>query len=414
MKFLLNLLIIFLFILPEGWAQEKAIERFKKPAETEKKAEPKITPPPAPKETPIPKRGEKIPEKVTEEAQVIVFVVPPRTDYQETVPILGTIAPFEKVELKFEEQGKVKKVYVEEGSRVKQGESLAELEEREFILKEEYAKNKYESEKNLFYAREKEYDLKKRLYEKGAILKEKLEEVEFELESQRSKMLSAQKEWDLAKENLKKVKLIAPCEGIIDEKEIEAGEFVTPQNKALTIIKVDKVYAEAGITEKEIPKINQNLTAVIKVDAYPENQFQGIIKTIHPSLKGFSRTLTVKIELDNTEGKLLAGMFLKGDIILVSFKNVHIVPAKSILPLGPAFNALPIVNLEREFTPEEKERGEAFGTIELRKIQVSYSGEEYAVVSGVSEGDLVIYQSTDPQLEAGKRVKIVNIVTYEE
>jgi len=410
MRFFLIFLIVYLFLLPTAKAQKEAIERFKK---TRKKIKLEKKLPPPPEETPITKKESPKETETIEEIPIIAFEVP-LTDYQETIPILGTISPFEKVELKFEKEGVVKKVYVEEGRRVKKGEVLAELDENEFILKEEYAKNKYESEENLFYSREKEYELKKRLYEKGAILKEKLEQVKFELDSQKSKMLSAQKEWELAKENLKKIKLVAPCDGIIDEKEVEEGEFVTPQDKVFTIIKVDKVYAEVGITEKEIPKIRKNLLAIINVDSYPEQQFAGKVKTIHPSLKGFSRTLTVKIELDNTQGKLLPGMFLKGDIILVSFKNVNIVPTKNILPLRPGFYVVPVVIPERTFTPQEIEEAKVTGTIELRNIQLQYRGEEYSVVTGVGKGELIVYQSSKPQIKSGEKVKIINIVTYEE
>jgi len=407
----LTLLIFFLTTNFEFcFSQSKAIEKFRKKAQIKK----------TPKKPPavLPEKKEEtekkpVAKKEEKEIAAIVFKVK-KTDYKESIPILGTISPFEKVELKFEESGRVKKIYVKEGSKVKKDEVLAELEESKFILEEEYAKNKYESEKSLFYAKEKEFNLKKRLYEKGAILKEKLEEIKFELDSQKFKMLSAQKEWELAKEKLKKTKLTAPSDGIIDEKEIEVGEFVSPQDKVFTLIKVNKVYAEVGINEKEVPKIKQNLPAIVKISAYPTKQFYGKVKRIYPSLKGFSRTLTVKIELDNSEGKLFPGMFLKGEIILVSFKNVHVVPAKTILPLGPGFYALPIVKLEKKFSAEEIEKGEATGTIELRKIQVLYIGEEYAAVSGVKEDELVVYQITAPRIEAGKKVKIVNIITYEE
>lgn len=406
----LILLIFFLTVNFEFcFPQSKAIERFRKKTQIKKTPKKPSTALPEKK-----KETEKKPvTKKEEEIAAIVFKVK-KTDYKESIPILGTISPFEKVELKFEESGRVKKIYVKEGSKVKKGEVLAELEESKFILEEEYAKNKYESEKSLFYAKKKEFNLKKRLYEKGAILKEKLEQVKFELDSQKFKMLSAQKEWELAKEKLKKAKLTAPSDGVIDEKEIEVGEFVSPQDKAFTLIKVKKVYAEVGINEKDIPKIKQNLPAIVKVSAYPTKQFYGKVKSIYPSLKGFSRTLTVKIELDNSEGKLFPGMFLKGEIILVSFKNVYVVPTKTILPLGPGFYALPLVKLERKFTPEEIEKGKAIGTIQLRKIHVLYIGEEYAVVSGVKEDELVIYQITTPQIEAGKKVKIVSIITYEE
>ncbi len=416
-RYILILVIGLLIIIPVTFAQKKAIDKFKKRSTPKKetgikkeKEEKKDAPP-----LPGKKEEKALQEKTAaQELSAIAFKVV-KTDYKETIPILGTIAPFEKVELVFEEQGIVKEVYVEEGTAVKKEDILAELKEKEFILKEEYSKSKYESEQKLFLSMEKEYGLKKRLYEKGAILKEKLEEIKLKLESQKYKTKSAGKEWELSRENTKKTKLLAPCEGIIDEKNIEPGELVLPnsENKAFTLIKVNKVYAEVGITEKKIPKIRKNLPAIIKVDAYPAKQFAGKIKRIYPSLRGFSRTLTIKIEIDNKRNRLLPGMFLKGDIILFSLQGAYIVPTKSILEVGPGIFSVPLISLDREYSPEELEEGKASGIVNLYNVKVIYRGEEYSAIEGIKDGELAIYQ-VEGQLSPKVKVKIISIIQYEE
>lgn len=415
MKILKLLLSTFLVYNLIGFSQEKAIDKFRKREEKPKKKETLEEKALKKKVEKIMKESlkklkekEKIPlEEVT--TPVIAFRVK-KVDFKETIPILGTIKPFEEIKLKFETKGKVKKVYKKEGERLKKGDILAELDESEFLLREEYAKNKYIAEKNTYLSMEKEYQLKEKLYKKGAILKDKLEEAKLKLEAQKYRMKAAESEWRLAQEDLKKLKIVSPCNGVIDEKKIEEGEVVSPQDEAFTILKVDKVYAEVGITEKDIAKVKKGLKAQIKTDAYPQEEFSGIVKNILPSIKGISRTLTLKIEIDNKKGLLLPGMFIRGDIILADLKDVYVVPKESLLKAGSRYIMI-FIKPQEKVTQEKLEKEGIKGTIEVRNVEVKYVGEKYAQVSGVEENELIVFQATKT-LSPTLPIKIISIEEY--
>ncbi len=417
MKILKLLFLIFLIYNLAGFCQEKAIDKFRKREEKLKKRK-------ALEEKTLEKKIEKIMKKTSkklkgkekiplEEAAVpvIAFRIK-KVNFKETIPVLGTIKPFEKIKLKFEIKGKVKKVYKNEGERVKKDEVLAELDENEFLLRVEYAKNKYIAEKNTYLSMEKEYQLKKRLYEKGAILKDKLEEIRLKLEAQKYRMKAAESEWQLTQEDLKKIKLICPSNGVIDEKKIEEGEIVSSQDEAFTILKVDKVYAEVGITEKDIAKVKKGLKAQIKTDAYPQEEFSGVVKNILPSIKGISRTLTLKIEIDNKKGLLLPGMFIRGDIILADLKNAYIVPKGSLLKAGSQYIII-LIKPQEKITQEKLEKEGIKGIIEVRNVGVKYVGEKYVQITDVGENELIVLQATKT-LSPSSPVKVINIEEYQK
>ena len=234
--------------------------------------------------------------------------------------------------------------------------------------------------------------------------------------AQKHKAESTKKEWELAEEMLKKIRLFSPARGKVDKKEIETGEFVGPEKDAFTILKIDKVYAEVGITEKDITKVEKGQTAKIKVDAYPNNEFQGTVKNIFPSVKGASRTLTLKIELDNQEYgyKLLPGMFLRGDIIIKEIEDTYIVPEDTLMQSGNQEYSLLMVEPKKEFSDEELAQGEGQGKVILRKVELIYKGAEYAAVSGVKEGDLVIVRSQGNIVPFTTTGIIINVEEYEE
>jgi len=382
-------------------AQETAVEKLKKKEKGGKSIYEE-------KRAPAPFLSRKIP--------VMVFRLKKIPHFKEVIPILGTITPFEKIELQFPEKGTVKKVYVEEGDIIHKGDILAELKEKEFILRRDYAKNKYQSEKALLLSMQKEYEIKKSLYEKGAILKEKLKELELRIEAQRYKVESAKKEWELTEEVLKKIKLYSPCEGKIDKREIDEGELVTPDVKAFTILRIDKVFAEVGITERDISKIKKGQPAQIKVEAYPEEVFEGKVRNILPSLKGSSRTLTLKIEIDNERYnyQLLPGMFLRGEIIIEEFKNAYLVPKNALVEIGPNIYGICILDTKiKKFSSEDIEEGKVKGTILLKKIKVLSYGAEYASIKGLEENTLIITRSEGEPTPFATGV-VVNIEEYEE
>ena len=350
-----------------------------------------------------------------EEVSVMVFEVKQMPKFREITPIMGTFKPSEQIELKFPERGIVKEVYVKEGDSIEKGDILAELEEREFILKKEYADNKYKSEQSLLQSMRKEYEIKKSLHEKGAILKEKLEELGLKIEAQGYKTESSKKELELAKDSLTKIKLFSNIKGKVEKKEIEPGEFVGPEVKAFTLIKIDRVYAEAGITEKDISKIKKNLEAEIQVDAYPDDLFKGIITNISAIVFGSSRTLTVKIEIDNAsyDYKILPGMFLRGEIILVELADVYVIPTDTLLELAKNTYAVYTLTPTEDYSRRDLEEGVVKGTINLDRVTLSYKGSDYSCVKGLKDNKFVIIRS-EGSLMPGITGKIINVEEYEE
>ncbi|OQX79284.1 MAG: hypothetical protein B6D56_07385 [Candidatus Omnitrophica bacterium 4484_70.1] len=355
------------------------------------------------------------PDLFKQEVPVMTFRVKRIRNFAEKLPVLGMIVAFEEVKLSFPERGVVKNLFVEEGDTIEKGELLGELDEKEFVLKKEFAKSKYEAEYNLLVSMQKEYVIKKALYEEGAILKEKLEELEFKIKSQESKVEAAKKEWELAEESLRKIKLFSPCAGKIDKKETEEGEYVSPEKPVFTILKIDKVFAEIGVTERDIPKIKRGLIAHLEVDSYPGEIFEGRITNVLPSIKGASRTLTIKIEVDNKKYgyKLFPGMFVRGNLILIEVENAYVIPTETLIknPLGEY--TLLTITPSAPFTEEELMGRKVTGKIHLKKVEVRYKGEIYSVVKGVKEGELVIVRSQAKITPEGSIGKIINVEEFE-
>lgn len=351
------------------------------------------------------------PEKPTteEEGIVAVRVVKAKDrDFEDTLPVLGTIKGYAEIPLKFEIDGVIKTFEVKEGERVKKGDLIATIKDEDSQLRLQYSRKKLAAAEAQYLSVNKKKELYEGMYKAGAVIRQKLEEAVLEAEASKSQVGMAEAECRIAEAEAKKTNLASPKDGIIGSKDAEAGEFVTPQNKVASLYDIEKVYVEIGIVERDIEKVKLGQKVGVQLDSYPQKVFMGKVDNLVPIIEGKSRTLTAKVLLDNPEGLLFPGMFSRVKIYIVELKEALLVPKTSVLTIGPGINIVPIINPGKN-TPEEVEKGKAIGTVELRKIETGYATSDYLqVTQGLSAGELIIIE-TKGELKEGLKVKVMGV-----
>lgn len=333
-----------------------------------------------------------------------------RTDFEDMLPVMGTARGYLEIELKFENPGIVKAIKVREGDKVKRGDLLASLEDKDALLKLEYAKKKLASAEASYLTTKKKKELYQGLFQAGAIIKAKLEEAGLEAEAAKSQVKMVAAEVDLARQELRKTYLFAPKDGIVGTKDIEVGEFTSPQNKVFSLFDLKSVYVEIGIVEKDIDKVKIGQKVGVTLDSYPQEQFEGKIENLLPLIEGRSRTLTAKVRLDNPKGIILPGMFSRANIFMAELENAIMVPRASLLELmpGSGVQIIPIVDYLGQ-NKEDIEKGLVLGEVQLRQVTAGYFTSDFAqIIKGLSEGELVIIEAKG-ELKQGAKVKVVNI-----
>ena len=127
----------------------------------------------------------------------------------------------------------------------------------------------------------------------------------------------------------------APISGMVAMKYIEIGEKTQKDQPLYTIIKLDEVYIEVSIPETELSEIQIGQKVEIKVDAYPDKSFNGIVETIYPMIDLKTRTATVKCLVENQKTGnnryiLLPGMFVRANIITAEQKDAITIPVDAM------------------------------------------------------------------------------------
>ncbi|MCM8782359.1 MAG: efflux RND transporter periplasmic adaptor subunit, partial [Candidatus Omnitrophica bacterium] len=285
-------------------------------------------------------------------------------------------------------------------------EIIATLNQKDALLKLRY--NEIELEKN------------QKLFDIGAIVQAKLDQVKLELDS--------------AKRELDKTYLYAPKSGILGSQDVEIGELVTYNDKVATLIDDKEVFIEVGIIEKDIGKVKVGQAGNVIVDTYPDTKFQGVVDTVSPVVEGKSRTQTARIKVSNPKGLLLPGMFARASIAVFSAKGIIAIPNTAIDKTEEGYVTYVVKKIEerpkkKEEAKEEKEKAkkipkrkkeeiekkeeeakeeaaEEEGIVEARPIEAEHRSADFFVVkNGLEEGELVVVE-TQEKLKDGYKVII--------
>ncbi len=316
------------------------------------------------------------------------------TDFKDELPVLGTVKGALEIELKFEINGVIESINFREGDVLYKGDLIASLDKKDAELKVEYAKSKLESIRVQALAAKKKLQIFKDLYDIGGLIKAKLEEVELEARSAELQVVSAEVELKSAEGEYRKTDLYAPREGVLGSRDREVGEFITPHDKIGILYDTREVFVELGIVEKDIDKITLGQNVKATVDAYPGEGFTGTVDYVFPVIEGKSRTLTVKVRIQNPDALLLPGMFARAMITVAEFSNAIVVPSLSLNMSDEGYEI---------FTVEEG------NTVSSRPVEVAYVTTDYTVIAtGLYEGELVV-TDTPQELKDGMPVDIIEV-----
>ncbi len=316
-----------------------------------------------------------------------------RFNYEDTLNTLGTIKGAVEFKLSFEVPGVISSINYREGERYEEGALLISLKQDDILLRLKRAQAELSKAEADSAIAQRKYDDHKKLYEIGAIPETTLENAKLEADKANFAGESARLEAKANEVMLEKSNLYAPSKGMIGELSIEEGENISPNTLLGTHIMTEYVYAEFGVVERDVNKIQLGQKARVFVDAYPDKTFEGVIENIAPMVAGKSRTSTVKVRLENPDDLLLPGMFARVRILLYSKKNTLAIPTDSIQgETGHQF--VYIADAKKNLA-------------EKRAITVGYTRPDYTQIdSGLSESELVISSGLE-QLEDKKQIKIL-------
>lgn len=256
---------------------------------------------------------------------------------------------------------KVQSIRVRNGQEVRRGQVLAYLSEP--AITELQSRYMDAFHKATFL--EKEYNRQKTLYDEQVGAGKTFQQVESEYLSARSAMKGLQQQLrqlgmnpqTIEKGNFySEVAAVSPINGAITAIHVKTGQYVQPDKELFEIISTENLYAELQVFEKDIDKVSVGQTVHYRVHTHAGTEFTGKVYSIGKKFQDNPKALLVYASITNSGGKLIPGMYLKGEIS-ESGSSMPAIPDDGVTRDGDQFFVFVVIQRDGQyvFTPVEVE-----------------------------------------------------------
>ena len=322
----------------------------------------------------------------------------------------------------------IRQFFVQRGSRVRQGQLLAILENKDLAAAAEQSKGEFAqaeagyattvgsglpeqiqkaeldtaASKEAFDAQQKLYESRKQLFQQGALPRRDLDSAQVALAQARSQYQQAQKQLDdlknlgekqalksaggqlsaatgkhrAAEAQLSYSEIHSPINGVITDRPLYAGELATANQPLLTVMDVSKLIAKTHIAQSEAAVLRVGNPAELRV-AGIDDPVKGRVTLVSPALDPGSTTIEVWVEASKPDPALRPGMTINLSITAKTVKDAIVVPASAVFKNPEGADIVLLAGSD--------------GHAHVKPVQIGVRAlDRTQIVSGITPGDAVI------------------------
>jgi RND family efflux transporter MFP subunit len=308
-------------------------------------------------------------------------IVPTRVeDYYETS---GTVRAKATSTISSRIMGTVTSIPVREGDRVKAGQLLLTLDDRETSQKVTAAEHTLEAAAQNKELTDNTYRRYKKLYDEKALSGQEIDQMETQAKVAASEYHRVKASLEEAKVYQNFSRIVSPFSGWITEKKVDEGDMAVPGTPLLVVESGSGFNIEAAVDEALSGKLRAGMPADIEINAIGLIH-RGTIIEVVPTVERLSRTFTVKISV--ADPKLKSGLFAK---VMIPFgeKDIILIPRNSLVEKGQ-LTGIYAVNAD--------------GTITYRLVRAGkLFGNSVEILSGIVAGDIIITGGMEKAVDGG-------------
>jgi len=353
-----------------------------------------------------------------------------RGDLAKNVVATGKIQAITQVDVKSKASGIVKKLLVDYGQPVKQGQVLVELDKEEIQARVNQQRASLEAAEAAAHAAEADLQhahvdaegpdvpILKRAYERaqqmakdGVVSQAQLDDAQknyqmavnkqqlgkanevvaaARMRQARAQVAQAKAQLAQTDEEYRNSTIVSPMDGLVLSRNVEVGDAVSSilvlgssATLLMTVGDTREVYVKGKVDESDISKVYIGQPARIKVESYKDRTFNGKITKISPMgvEKDNVTTFEVRVSIDNSKGELKSMMTANAEILLEEHKNVLMVPEGALL-----------YDKDRNASVEVPDPDGKDGKKKLAVNVGISNGSKTELLSGLKEGSQVVLQ----------------------
>lgn len=368
-------------------------------------------------------------------AQTIAVTVAPVTagEVERWVEVVGTLEPDEEVAVYAKVSGYLEKIFADLGDRVKEGQPLIRLDQRDFTLQVEKAEaivRQHRARLGAVDAKETPgddqqspvrqaranyedaalwYQRMESLHKEGAVsrnevdtarakrdaLKATLDGALDQVRALRSQLQEEEAALDLARRNLWYSVIRAPIDGSVKQRDVSVGQYVSggsmQNTRLMTIVRDDPLKLRASLPERFQGQVRPGQSVRVEVEAFRGRAFGGSVTRVGPAVSTDTRTFPVEARVGNGDRALKPGSFARARIQVGLDRDVAFIPEDALYYFVGITKAFVVKN----------------GSVEERQVKAGDRRDgRVEIVEGVKPGERVA-TSRLSQLFGGATVRVI-------
>ena len=236
------------------------------------------------------------------------------------VSAVGSLMAEESVIIRPEIDGRIVGLHFQEGQAASAGTRLVTIDSTEYEAQAAAVRADLKTE-------EQRLVRTKELHQQNFISKDALDVQVGAVDRLKARLAEAES-------RVAKTVIRAPFSGIVGLRQISPGAYVKAGTDIVRIENVSSIKVDFRIPENYLSKIRPNQEILVRLDAYPGEEFRGRVYAVEPVVEERTRTIAMRARIPNKGFKLKPGMFVRVAVTMENRPNAIVIPEQAIWPQG--------------------------------------------------------------------------------
>jgi RND family efflux transporter MFP subunit len=245
-----------------------------------------------------------------EEPLVLRTEVVEKRTVADAIEAAGVVEPWRRVSPGTKLMGRIDEVNVREADRVRRGQLLAKLEDRDLRAAVDQARAGIAMAEAQVANSTAQHERMSQLHGRGSATAKNLEDAVAARDLAVAQLAAARADLAAAEAALAYAEVRSPIDGWVVERHVERGDMAVPGRAFFTLEELERVKVTARVPERDVLELEAGKPAKIEIDVLDET-LAATIDRVVPSGDPASRTFAVELVLDNPDGRIKSGMFAR-------------------------------------------------------------------------------------------------------
>ncbi len=252
-------------------------------------------------------------------------------DLTDRIEASGELLAVEDADIAAEVGGRITEILLDEGSAVEVGQPLLAIDPERRSLEHDSARARLDQARAELRKQERESARIAELYQRKVASETQRDDAGTALALARSRLQAAEAELGVAERALRDATVKAPFAGLVAERFVGRGEFVSPGQRLYHMVALDPILVEFRLAEVDSGRVKLGQQVEVRVDPHPDRVFRAGVSVVSPTIDPRTRTLRVRGQLANPDGLLKPGLFARVDLGIATRPGVRLIPEEAIL-----------------------------------------------------------------------------------